>query len=258
MPDDSLEAIREEMRGLASPARAAVSKRFFRTGPGEYGAGDVFLGLTVPQVRALARKHRGVPVKVCHRLLHSPVHEERQLALFLLVRAFEKGGPGERKAIYESYLAHRRRVNNWDLVDGSAPHIVGAWLLETHGPAAPAARKVLQTLARSDSLWDRRIAVLATQAFIRQGEFAMTLELAEGLLGDAEDLIHKAAGWMLREVGERDAAALRRFLKAHGGAMPRTMLRYAIEKLPERERKAWLARERVRQGRGGPQGPRLG
>jgi 3-methyladenine DNA glycosylase AlkD len=238
----SLAEIRKEMKRLATPQRAEASKWFFRTGPGEYGEGDVFLGLSVPQVRGLARTFKDAPAEARRGLLASPVHEERQLALFLMVRAYERGDEATRKAIYADYLANRARVNNWDLVDGSAPQIVGAHLLSQ---GMKGADKLLTGLARSKSLWDRRIAVLATQAFIRAGEFAMTLKLAEHLLGDKEDLIHKAVGWMLRETGQRDLAVEEGFLKRYAARMPRTMLRYAIEKLPPAKRKAYMGMKKV-------------
>lgn len=235
----ALRGIRGELRALADPERARSMKRFFRTGPGEYGEGDEFLGLTVPQTRQLAKRHRGAPAEVRLALLESAIHEERLLGLLLMVQAYEKGDAAIRKAVFEDYLAHRDRVNNWDLVDGSAPNILGAYLLEDGGLKTHPG--LLDALAGSASLWDRRIAVLATFRFIRRGRFDWTLKLAERLLGDREDLIHKGVGWMLREVGERDRAAEEAFLRRHCRSMPRTMLRYAIEKFPEPLRKAYLA-----------------
>jgi 3-methyladenine DNA glycosylase AlkD len=228
-------AIHREMMALRSPARAALLRRFFKTGPGEYGEGDVFLGLTVPEVRRLVRDRApGATLKDAGALLASAFHEERLAALLLLVELFRRGGDRERERIYRFYLGHTKRINNWDLVDLSAPSIVGAWL-------AGRDRRILDRLARSKSLWERRIAVVATFHFIREGDLAPTLRLAAALLRDPHDLIHKAAGWMLREAGKRDLPALERFLSRHAGTMPRTMLRYAIERLPERRRRAWLA-----------------
>lgn len=233
-----LKTIQAEIRALADPDRAVVMKRYFRTGPGEYGEGDVFLGLSVPQTRLLARKHRDVPGPVRLALLRSRIHEERLLALFLMVHAYEKGDAAVRQAVFKAYLDNRRFVNNWDLVDSSAPNIVGAWLLEEGGLKRQP--RLLETLARSGKLWDRRIAVLATFRFIKAGSFKPALDLAELLVDDPEDLIHKAVGWMLRELGDRDRDAEEAFLGRHCRTMPRTMLRYAIEKFPEGRRKAWL------------------
>ncbi len=228
-------AIRREMRAERSPAKAAVLQRFFKTGPGEYGEGDVFLGLTVPQVRRIARDDgREATLADARVLLASEFHEERLAALLLLVEIFRRGGDRERERIYRFYLGHTRRINNWDLVDLSAPSIVGAWL-------AGRDRRALDRLARSKSLWERRIAVVSTFHSIREGDLAPTFRLAAALLGDPHDLIHKAAGWMLREAGKRDRAALEAFLSRHGRAMPRTMLRYAVERLPEPRRRRFLA-----------------
>lgn len=235
----SLKSIQAEIRSLADPKRAEFNKRFFRTGPGEYGEGDIFRGLAVPQTRLLARKHKDAPAAARLGLLKSKFHEERLLGLFLMIRAYEKGGPADRKEIFDVYLANRRFVNNWDLVDSSAPNIVGAWLLEEGGLKQEP--RLLENLALSTNLWDRRIAVLATFRFIKSGWFDPTLKLAGILVRDPEDLIHKAVGWMLRELGDRDRGAEEAFLKRHARAMPRTMLRYAIEKFPEIRRKAWLS-----------------
>lgn len=239
----TLKALQVDFRAQANPERARTFKRFFRSGPGEYGEGDVFLGLTVPQTRLAARQCKGASLTVMTGLLASKYHEERLLGLLLMVEAFRKGKgrPDVRKAVFEAYLEHKGRVNNWDLVDTSAPGIVGAWLLDEGGLKSHP--KLLDTLAASKVLWDRRIAVLATFHFIRQGRFDWTLKLAEKLLDDKEDLIHKAVGWMLREIGERDLAAEAAFLDRQAERMPRTMLRYAIEKFPESRRKAYLARK---------------
>lgn len=232
--DLDLAAIRTELRAAANPAIAQHSKRFFKTGPGEYGAGDRFLGIRVPVVRRIAREHRDATVATAFSLLRSPLHEERLCALLLLVRLFEHGDDSTRRAIYERYVeAIRTSVNNWDLVDTSAPFIVGAHL-ETRS------KRPLYRLAKSPDLWERRVAMLATLWLIRRNSFADALAIAELLLDDEHDLIHKATGWMLREVGKRDAAALHAFLGAHRPRMPRTMLRYAIEKLTPAQRRAYL------------------
>jgi 3-methyladenine DNA glycosylase AlkD len=227
-------AIRARLRALANPRIAGPSQQFFKTKPGEYGHGDRFLGIRVPALRAVAREFRGAPIAAALTLLRSPMHEERLAALFILVERYARGTDTERQHIYEQYLNHvPRYVNNWDLVDASAHLLVGAHL-ETRE------RAVLDELARSPHLWSRRVAIIATLWFIRRGSFADTLRIAELLLDDQEDLIHKATGWMLREVGNRDAAAAAQFLRSHYRRMPRTMLRYAIEKLPERTRLAYL------------------
>jgi 3-methyladenine DNA glycosylase AlkD len=229
----SLETVRRELRQCADPGQAAVLKRFFKTGPGEYGEGDVFIGVRVPEIRRLVRLHQDLPLGQSERLLHSPVHEERLLALCLLVRQYEGSGETLRRQIYRLYLKNLPHINNWDLVDCSAPHIVGRHLLGR-------SRAPLYRLAASRSLWARRIAVLATFYFIQQGDFADTLRLAKQLLGDPEDLIHKAVGWMLREVGKRSPHTAEAFLQRHCRAMPRTMLRYAVEKFPAAKRKKYL------------------
>jgi 3-methyladenine DNA glycosylase AlkD len=227
-------AIRARLRALASPQIADASRRFFKTSPGDYGHGDRFLGIRVPTLRKIARELRAAPVAAALALLRSPLHEERLLALLMLVSRYERGTPAERQRIYEAYLKHVRKcVNNWDLVDSSAPYIVGAHLEQRD-------RAVLLELARSTNLWERRVAIIATLWFIRRRSFDDTLAIAEQLLDDREDLIHKATGWMLREVCNRDRAVAERFLRRHCGRMPRTMLRYAIEKLPPRTRRAYL------------------
>jgi 3-methyladenine DNA glycosylase AlkD len=226
--------VRERLRALADPERAANLSRYFKTGPGEYGAGDRFHGIRVPDTRRIARAARDLPLDEVSVLLASPMHEERQVALLILVRRFERARAGPaRRELYEFYVRHLDGVNNWDLVDVSAPTIVGGWLMD-RGKAP------LDRWARSPNPWRRRIAILATAAFIRHGRLADTLRLAKRYLGDPEDLIHKAAGWMLREVGQRDRRVLEAFLSRHHARMPRTMLRYAIEKLPESRRKAYL------------------
>lgn len=223
--------VQRAMRSAGSPLRAASSLRFFKTGPGDYGEGDQFLGLTVPQVRGFIPSCRDLPASQLEQLLHSCWHEERLLALLLLVKRFAQDPVG----IYKFYLENVARwVNNWDLVDTSAAQIVGGFLLTQPD------RSVLLRLAQSGNLWERRVAVIATFAFIRAGQFEDTLCLCEMLLGDRHDLMHKACGWMLREVGKRDRDVLELFLKQWAGRMPRTMLRYAIEKLNPERRQHYL------------------
>lgn len=230
----SLTAVRRDIRALGSPERAKHSLRFFRTGPGEYGEGDKFLGLTVPEMRAIAKRYRDLDHDEVLELLQSEWHEERLVALLLLVDAYERGDEAGRLKIHRAYLANTRRVNNWDLVDMSAGQVVG-------GHLDAAEIRLLEKLARSKELWERRIAIVATFNFIKRGELAPTQRIAEILLEDTHDLIHKAVGWMLREVGKKDRKVLDAFLARHYRRMPRTMLRYAIERHPETMRKRYLA-----------------
>ena len=229
----SLAQARREIAALANPVDAANLQRFFKTGPGEYGEGDLFRGIRVPALRQLVPRYAALPRAGVVRLLQSRYHEDRLFALLLLVRQFERGDEAGRQRIFDAYLGHTRYINNWDLVDLSAPNIVGAWVA-AHDAV------VLNRLVRSPLLWERRIAMVATFATIRQRRFAPTLTLARRLLKDREDLLHKATGWMLREVGKRDKDALTAFLDAYAAAMPRTMLRYAIERFPETERKKYM------------------
>jgi len=222
-----LAKLKRRLRTLAHPERAAHSQRFFKTAPGQYGHGDKFLGLTVPMMRGVVREFRDLPLADAEALLASPWHEDRLVALMILVEQYRRT-PGARNAIYRLYLARTDRINNWDLVDVSAANIVGAHLAER-------SRKPLLRLAKSKSLWERRIAIVATLHFIRRNEFDDTLAIARLLLADTHDLIHKACGWMLRETGKRDERVLRAFLDEHAARMPRTMLRYAIERLEDRD-----------------------
>ncbi|NOY07003.1 MAG: DNA alkylation repair protein, partial [Chlorobi bacterium] len=228
-----LQEIQQHLRTLADPERAAVHQRFFKTGPGEYGEGDRFLGIRVPVLRKLARAYRDLSLAETKKLLASSIHEERFLALLIMVLKYRAGNEDERTTIYRLYLDSTRYVNNWDLVDTTAEHVVGDYLRDRD-------RSVLRRLALSRSMWERRIAILATFHYIRRNSFDETLAIAEVLLDDPEDLIHKAVGWMLREVGKRDMKTEERFLRKHYKAMPRTMLRYAIEKFPEPLRQRYL------------------
>ena len=223
-----------DLRELGDADIAAHSQRFFKTGPGEYGDGDRFLGIRVPVIRKCVREYRASSLAEALELLESPYHEVRLLGVLMLVAEYaDAGTDAERQAIYRSYLRHAEFINNWDLVDSSAEHIVGAYLFTRD-------RKPVYRLARSRDLWERRIGVMATFHFIKKGDFADTLAIAELLLHDREDLIHKAVGWMLREVGNRNRSAEEGFLADHCRDMPRTMLRYAIEKLPGNDRQAYL------------------
>ena len=224
------------LRNFADPVRAEHSGRYFKTGQGEYGEGDRFLGIRVPDIRAQVKKCEAISLEDIQELLMSAFHEERLFALLLLVRKFAKGDEKEKTAIYNFYLKNTHRINNWDLVDSSASYIVGGYLESRD-------RTILYKLAKSASVWERRIAVISTFQFIANNQFDDALKLAGQLLEDEDDLIHKAVGWMLREIGKRDVAVEKAYLQAHYKKMPRTMLRYAIEKFPERERKKYLAGE---------------
>jgi 3-methyladenine DNA glycosylase AlkD len=228
--------VRAALAAKASERRRLASMRFFKTGPGDYGEGDVFIGVSVPDVRAVVKLHRDVSLETMEALLASAVHEERLAALLLMVDRFQRTKDvAVKRTVFDLYMRSLERVNNWDLVDTSAPYIVGAWL-------ATRGRKSLRSLARSPHLWSRRVAMLASFHFIKAGEFDDVLALAELLVDDEHDLMHKAVGWMLREMGERGGRReLLAFLGAHVHHMPRTMLRYAIEKLSDAERKKWLS-----------------
>lgn len=233
-----LAAARKRLREFADRKRGKFLLRFFKTGRGEYAEGDRFLGVRVPDLRRVAREFRSLSLDDLRELLGSKWHEERLLALVILTEQYPRASNPEREAIYRLYLASTDRINNWDLVDVSASQIVGAHLIDQS--TAP-----LRRLAKSRSVWERRIAIIATQRFIRAGKFDETLTIVEGLLKDSHDLIHKAAGWMLREIGKRDRSALAKFLERNASRMPRTMLRYAIEHFPRAVRKRYLAAQRL-------------
>ncbi len=226
----SLDVINESATH-ADPVRAAGAQRYFKTGPGEYGEGDIFIGLTVPQSRSIAKKYLALPLSEVQKLLASPIHEHRFIALEILIFKYER--TDEQEKIVNFYLKNKKHINNWDLVDTSASYILGNWLIDKD-------TTILYTLAHAKNLWERRIAIVATAAFIRNGQFADTLALAEILVRDTEDLMHKAVGWMLREVGKKSEKTLTAFLDTHVSHMPRTMLRYAIERFPEKKRKKYL------------------
>ena len=227
------QAISQTLKELANPAIAEHSQRFFKTGKGEYGEGDRFLGIRVPILREQAKKYQEIALTEIQLLLKSSFHEERLCALLLLVRKFAKGNEAEKATIYNLYLNNTKYINNWDLVDSSAHQIAGAYLESKD-------KQTLHELAQSDSLWERRIAIMSTFHFIKKNQFEDALAISQKLLKDQEDLIHKAVGWMLREIGKRDLEIEKAFLRAHYKQMPRTMLRYAIEKFPAPERKKYL------------------
>ncbi len=231
----SLNNLRKEMKELSNPEKAKILQGFFKTGKGQYGEGDVFLGLVVPEQRKLVKRYwDSIGPQDLQILLNSRIHEERLIALLILVKKYEANEIA-RQLVFDFYLENTMNINNWDLVDLSAPNIVGKFLLDKK-------RDVLYDLVKSNNLWEKRISIISTFSFIRNKQFEDTLKISEILLNDKHDLIHKAVGWMLREVGKRDEKVLEDFLKKHYRAMPRTMLRYAIEKFPEEKRKKYLAK----------------
>ncbi len=228
-----VQTIKKSLKQLANRETAEVFQRFFKTGPGEYGEGDVFIGVRVPDLRKLAKEFQDTAFEDVKSLLGSEIHEERLLALLILVRKYLKGNETKKERIYRLYLENTKFINSWDLVDVTAHHIVGDYLMDKN-------KDPLFRLAKSKDLWERRIAMLSTFHFIKNGRYEETLQIAKILLNDEEDLIHKAVGWMLREVGKRDMNIEEIFLKKHYKKMPRTMLRYAIEKFPEPKRQNYL------------------
>ena len=227
------ENVQKELRVFASAERKKAVEWFFKTGKGQYGHGDIFIGVTSPDMRRVSRKYRDLPFAELQKLIASPIHEDRSCALSILVQRYEKGG--ERKAILDFYLRNRQYVNNWDLVDCSAHKILGRAIYEGLQDEA-----ILDRLAVSEVLWERRIAIIATMYFIHKGQLDHTFRLAELLLADREDLMHKAVGWMLREAWKKDPAAVEAFLIRHYHQIPRTALRYAIEKMEESKRQRFL------------------
>jgi len=226
-----------ELKAIARRGKATELQRFFKTGPGDYAEGDIFLGVVVPQTRKVAAKHSGLSLTEIEKLTRSDFHEVRLCGLIILCNQFKKSkAPEAQKKLFDFYMqqVYKGRVNNWDLVDVTAPTL-GQYLVNSKNPLP-----LLRKLSKSQSLWERRVAIILTFAFIRDGELEPTYEISEKLLTDDHDLIHKAVGWMLREMGKRDPGLLRAFLQEHSSKMPRTALRYSIEKLPERERKKWL------------------
>ena len=229
----SADKIISALKKVANKDKSKILNRFFKTGPGQYGEGDVFWGIVVPEQRAIAKKFKAIPLNELKKLITSPIHEQRLTALLILVEQYKSANQKEQKAIVDFYLRHTKFINNWDLVDLSADKILGAYLFDKD-------RSLLYGLAKSKSLWERRIALLSTFNFIKQADFSDILKIAKLLLNDKEDLIHKASGWMIREAGKRDFAVAEAFVKEHVKVMPRTMLRYAIERFPEDKRKFYL------------------
>lgn len=228
-----LNDIRRDLDKLKNPQKAKALSGFFKTGKGEYGEGDIFLGLTVPQQRQITKKYPDLSLEDLQKLLSSKIHEYRLTSLFILIAKYKKADEREKGEIFDFYLKNTKNINNWDLIDLSAPSIVGDYLLEKD-------RAILYRLAKSKSLWEKRIAILATATFIKNGQLKDTLKISEILLNDKHDLIHKAVGWMLREIGKKDQKVEEQFLMKYYKTMPRTMLRYAIERFSEEKRKFYL------------------
>ena len=229
----SLTEIRKAISKQKNPAQAIILQRFFKTGKGEYGEGDIFYGIKVPEQRTIAKQFKDLAFDDLKELIKSKVHEERLIAAFILVDQYKRGDEKKQRIVYDFYLKNRKGINNWDLVDLSAPKIVGAYLIDKE-------KKLLYKFANSKDLWEKRISIISTYAFIREHFFEDTLNISKILLHDKHDLIHKAVGWMLREIGNRDLETVEEFLKKHYKTMPRTMLRYAIEKFPEQKRIGYL------------------
>lgn len=229
----TLLALKKELKSKASSKRAKALQWFFKTGPGEYGEGDIFLGVQVGGSREVAKKYRTLLLGDVRKLLHSKIHEERTVALLILIHQFQDGDDKEKKKIFNFYLKNTKHINNWDLVDVSAHRIIGEYL-------AGKPKKILSKLAKSKNLWERRIAIIATFYFIGNNQFEQTLKISKMLLRDEHDLIHKAVGWGLREIGKKNLGVEEKFLKKYYKKMPRTMLRYAIERFPEKKRQAYL------------------
>jgi len=228
--------IKQELQNFANSEKAKLLQRYFKTGKGEYAEGDIFIGIVMPDIRKVAKKYfKEISLRDIQELLNSKIHEERMCALVMLIEKFKKAkkNPLERRQIFELYMKNTNRINNWDLVDVTCPHIVGEFTKKE-------GTEILKQLARSKNLWERRIAIVSTYSFIRKRNFGETLAISEILLTDEHDLIHKAVGWMLREVGKKNKNVLELFLSSRHKQMPRTMLRYAIEKFPEEERKRWM------------------
>lgn len=247
----NLTNLRSDLNKLVNPQKAKILQGFFKTGPGQYGEGDIFLGITVPQSRSLAKKYNNLTFTEISTLLKSKIHEERLIALIILVNQYRRATPQNQRAIFDFYLRFTRYINNWDLVDLSADKIVGEYLLKYQGSTLNASEglnfDILRTLARSQNLWERRIAIITTYQFIKNNQFEPTIQIAKLLLSDKHDLIHKAVGWMLREVGKRDQKTLTSFLTKHRKQMPRTALRYAIEHFNPKTKLKFMAKNNFKE-----------
>ncbi len=230
-----LAELRNELKAAANPKKAKVLQGFFKTGRGQYGEGDIFLGITVPRSRGIAMAYASLPLHDVKGLLRSKIHEERLVGLLILVHRYQKGGDSAKRRIVDFYLENRRRVNNWDLVDLTADKILGHYFFDKD-------KTMLYRFATSPHLWERRIAIISTFYFIKNNHFDEALKISKMLLNDRQDLIHKAVGWMLREIGKKDQSIEEKFLRQHHKTMPRTMLRYAIERFDGRKKKHYMAR----------------
>jgi len=237
-----LSSLKQDLKSLANKEKAILLQRFFKTGKGEYGEGDIFLGIIVPKQRKVAKKYINLSLNDLQVLLNSKIHEERLISLFILVDKYKKAekenNEKQKQEIFNFYIKNAKNINNWDLVDLSAPNIVGNYLLKKDDKE----KQILYKLAKSDNLWEKRISILATFMFIKNNQFQDSINLAEILLNDKHDLIHKAVGWMLRELGKRNEKLLINFLNKHKKEMPRTMLRYSIEKFSNEKRKFFMQR----------------
>jgi 3-methyladenine DNA glycosylase AlkD len=231
-----LKELEEELKKYTKEERGKLLQRFFKTGPGQYGEGDVFLGLTMGEQRLVSKKFKDLEIKDVQQLLNSEIHEKRMISLLILIAKYKKASEEGKKEIFDFYIKNAKKVNNWDLVDVTSHKIVGDFLVDKD-------RTILYEFARSDNLWEKRISIISTFAFIRNNDFSDSLKIAEILLHDKHDLIHKAVGWMLREIGKKDQSVLESFLKKHYKDMPRTMLRYSIERFEESKRKKYLRGE---------------
>ena len=231
----NIENIQKDLKKLANPEKAKILQGFFKTGKGQYGEDDIFLGIVVPEQRKVAKKYSNLNLGEIKKLLSSKIHEHRLVSLFILANQYQKADKQTKKKIFNFYLKNAKNINNWDLVDLSAPNIVGDYLLNKD-------KSILYKLAKSKNIWEKRIAIMATFSFIRNNGFDATLKISEILLEDEHDLIHKAVGWMLRELGKRNQAIEEKFLKKYYKKMPRTMLRYAIERFSENKRKPYLGK----------------
>lgn len=233
------EAIQKELNSFEDPSAAVFAQRFFKTGPGQYGEGDIFIGLKVPLVRKICKSYQTMTIDELEKLLESPVHEHRLAAVIIMTMQAKKGSEATRRQLFNLYLRRTDRINNWDIIDVSCREIIGGYLIHR-------SRKPLYVLVKSKIMWERRIAIVSTWQFIREGDLDDTFRLAERLLQDREDLMHKATGWMLREAGKRDEARLKRFLDLYAGVMPRTMLRYSLERLHPQEKIHYMSQKPIR------------
>ncbi len=240
---NNLSKLKSDLKKLSNPEKAKNYQWFFKTGKGEYGEGDKFIGLTMPQIRSVIKNYTDLSLVDIQELLNSKIHEFRMAGVLILVKKYKQSTDNNQQSIiYKFYLKNTKNINNWDLVDLSAPNIVGEYLLDKDPSTSsgPDGRKILYKLAQSKNLWEKRIAIISTLIFIKNNQFDDTIKISKMLLNDKHDLIHKAVGWMLREVGKRDKKTLIKFLDKHAGQMPRVMLRYSIEKFEEKERKYYL------------------